>query len=184
MVTSQYFNLLIQNQVVWLLGRKGAPKMRILYCDFAVTKLYWSENGIDTDAEITNEVEINKKSDAIANRSINISDIIEIRAGTDIDPDTSSTALKLAAKAGVQAAVLMLQRREASQIQNSSKGGKLNNNDGAQLPKRTFTQQLFFGSNSNSKESDETLLYGTATLRRTCKPEDLPLCISLILPDR
>lgn len=150
-----------------ILGRQGGPKKRILYCDFGVSKLFWSNSLLSV--EQANEVGIDNLIDE--SKTVHITDITEVRAGTDLDPDTSLKALQIAAKAGVQAAATMLQRREAA-----IKAGK----EAKPAEKRRSLVGSIFGGH----DKDDELLYGTATLRKKAKPEEFSQCLSLITNDR
>ena len=159
-------SLLFTLSLLFLLtGRQGGPKKRVLYCDFGVTKLFWSDAQIS--AETAHEVGIETLIDA--SRMVELSAIVEVRAGVDLDPDTSTTALRTAAKAGVQAAAAMLQRREADSIVREGRSEK---------------GKSLLGSIFGGHEKGNELLYGTATLRKKVKPEDFGTCISLITADR
>ena len=104
-------------------------------------------------------------------RSVNIADIIEIRAGVDLDPETSTAALQKAAKEGVQVAIALLQKRESSgYIETHSK-----------TEKRSSIVKSIFGGHQ-SKEDE--LLYATPILRKKAKPEEYSQCLSLITADR
>lgn len=132
-----------------------------------MTKLFWSNSLLS--AEQAHEVGIDNMIDE--SKTVNIADITEVRAGTDLDPDTTMKALQIAAKAGVQAAVTMLQKREAA-----IKAGK--------EAKPTEKRKSLVGSLFGGHEKDEDLLYGTATLRKKAKPEEFSQCLSLITNDR
>lgn len=56
------------------IGRKGSPKERLLRCNPAVTRIYWSR-----------DLHSNELPDD--SKSIGLRDIIELRRGSDPDPD-------------------------------------------------------------------------------------------------
>lgn len=152
-----------------LSGRQGGPKQRILYCDFNVTKLYWTNSVVDADAAHSSGIE----SQFDPSKMVNMADVVEVRAGTDLDPDTTLAALKAASKNGHQAAMILKQKKEAS-----IKAGVEE-----KVPeKRKSLVGSIFGSHAHDKE--EELLYGTATLRKKAKPEEFSRCLSLITHDR
>eukprot|EP01039_Chlorochromonas_danica_P003720 gene3720-4069_t len=135
-------------------GRKGQPKKKVLKCDPEVSRLYWV-----SEKEAEDPLEDNKH--------IEINQIRSIRVGTDIDPATSEEALKQAAANGT-----ISERKLLKTVQQKEKLG----------PKTSPKNKGLFSSFFSTKE--EGILYGTAALRRTCKPEHMALCISFILPDR
>lgn len=99
---------------------------------------------------------VNKRNEAPNEKKcIKLPDITEVRKGTDIDPIT---------KPEVQERVLLqpTETRPAPLIR-----------------KQSLSQSML-----NLNDSKNEVFYATQTLRRTAKTEELPLCISLILPDR
>jgi hypothetical protein len=75
-------------------GRQGGPKKRILYCDAAVTKLFWADSVLN--AETAHEVGIENMLDE--SRAVSLADVLEVRAGVDLDPETPTAALRAATK--------------------------------------------------------------------------------------
>ena len=139
-------------------GRQGKPKRKRLFCNPQVTVLMWQAETVE-DEEETKDV-----------RFINISDIKSIRLGTEIDPITTETALQHALEFGEihqsdYITVQEIKQKEGIVDKPGQKGG--------------FLSSFFMGG----KEKD-VVLYGTAILRRSCKPEEMKLCISFILEDR
>lgn len=57
-----------------MVGRKGGPKERLLLCNGAVTRLYWS--GDLTSTALPDD-----------SKSVSLREVLEIRRGTDPDPD-------------------------------------------------------------------------------------------------
>jgi hypothetical protein len=156
-------------------GRQGGPKKRVLYCDFGVTKLFWSDSMLNP--ETVHEVGLDTVINAA--RSIELCDVLEVRAGVDLDPETTTTALRTAAKTGVQEAAAMLAKREASGTagNHSTAGAKEGKSE-----KKSLVQSLFGGGGGHDKEGE--LLYATAILRKKVKPEEFSKCLSLITADR
>lgn len=150
------------------IGRQGGPKKRVLFSDFGVTKLFWADSMLSV--ETVNEVGIDTMFDE--SRSVNIADILEVRAGVDLDPETSNTALQKAAKEGVQVAIALLQKRQSL--------GDADAHGGAKQEKRSIVKSIFGGHHNK----DDELLYGTAILRKKAKPEEFSQCLSLITADR
>lgn len=109
-------------------------------------------------------------------RFINISDIKDIRLGTDIDPITSDSALQSAYEHGE------IQRSDMDMVKEARQREGINN---IPTDKSFYARKTggFLSSFFVSKEKD-VVLYGTPTLRRSCKEEDMKMCISLILEDR
>jgi hypothetical protein len=100
---------------------------------------------------------------------VRLVDIVEVRAGVDLDPHTSITALRSAAARGEQDAAAMLRRREAVGDVGAMK----------EVPHhKSFTGSLFASAEPNE------LLYGTVTLRAGAKPEEFTSCLSLITTER
>lgn len=137
-------------------GRQGNPKKKILKCDPQVTRLYWlSEKEAQDPLDDSKFIEVSK--------------IQEIRVGTDIDPATPEEALQQAAADGSLSTNKLM---KIAQLKES-----------LGMVKPAAKPKGMFGGLFGGGARDE-ILYGTAALRRTCKPEHLPLCISLIMPDR
>jgi hypothetical protein len=145
-------------------GRQGKPKKRILTCDPNVTVLFWLAENEENDVDSVLEA-----------KSFNLSDVIEIREGTDIDPETSSTALTAAAANGIISPDKLMELVKAKE--------ELKNASDTPTKKTAGGKQNLFESIFGSKEK-EGILLGTSTLRKNCKAEDFKLCFSLILPDR
>jgi hypothetical protein len=154
-------------------GRQGAPHMRVLYCDANVTKLFWSATAVTSSntAEATRDIE----QSLDPSKTIAIADIIEVRAGTDIDPETSTAALKAAAKAGVKAASTMLRRRDAGATEEEKQSAAATSK-----PRKSLVGSLFGGG----RDKEETVLYGTSILRKRLKENEYALSLSLITADR
>lgn len=95
---------------------------------------------------------------------IKTKDIKGIRLGTDIDPTTSLTALERAKRDG---------RYEKEKVK-----------DAIGLKTKMHTNSDQEGFFSKLFGHHDSILFGTHVLRKNCKPEDLPLCISLILDKR
>lgn len=142
-------------------GRQGKPQNRRLQCDFQVTKLFCRSNSVYKD--------------------VNISHIQSIRRGTDIDPASPvhPDFTKPAPSPGIN------NRSMYSSPPTSPTGDSL----------IRMKSGVFFSAQSNpsmgpglkrkkSLLEQGAILYGTLNLRRNCKPEDMPMCLSLILPDR
>lgn len=139
-----------------------------MYCDYNVTKLFWASSLVDADLAHTSGIE----SLFDASKTVNLSEVIEVRAGTDLDPETSLAALKTATKNGNQAAMVMKQKREASI------------KAGTHSEKVAEKRKSLVGSLFKSHEKEDELLYGTAILRKKAKPEEFSRCLSLITNDR
>jgi hypothetical protein len=142
------------------LGRQGKPKRRILTCDPEVTLLFWVP-----DSTAPNDAESYKEG-----RSINLEEVLEIREGVEIDPETSSAALTAAAATGTISPDKLMELVKAKE--------ELKNVDRKPAQSSNLFESIF-----GHKEKDGILL-GTSNLRRYCKPEDFGLSFSLILPDR
>ena len=148
-------------------GRHGGPKRRMLYCDKEVTKLFWTDiisfehgsNTSVTDKLLTVDVD----------HVISLSHVLELQAGADIDPETHTAALELAAKGGMHAAATMLRAREAAAAA-----------EGKTLSKKTSSWRDVFSSHDKEKE----ILFGTAITRKNAKPDEMHLCISIITSER
>lgn len=113
------------------------------------------------------------EGDAVVDtKSINIDDVLELREGTDIDPETSPSALTAAAANGSIKPEKLLEIARAKE--------ELRSTDRKSHPSQSSN---LFESIFGTKEKDGILL-GTANLRRHCKAEDYKLSFSLILPDR
>lgn len=135
-----------------------------------MTQLFWTDS-------VLNPEEVHQKGiDAFIdpNRTVQLSDVLEVRAGVDLDPETTTAALRTAARTGVQEAVLLLAKREAGGHVDSGKEGK--------SEKRSLVKSLFGGGGGSDKDGE--LLYGTAILRKKVKPEEFSKCLSLITADR
>jgi hypothetical protein len=141
-------------------GRQGKPKRRILTCDSNVTLLFWLP-----ETSQTNDVEQLKEG-----KSINISDVLDIREGVEIDPETSSAALTAAAATGTISPDKLMDLVKAKEELKS-------------LDRKPSQKPNIFETIFGSKEKDGILL-GTFTLRKNCKADEFKLCFSLILPDR
>jgi hypothetical protein len=141
-------------------GRQGKPKRRILTCDPNVTILFWlPETGQTNDVEQLKE-----------GKSINISDVLDIREGVEIDPETSSAALTAAAATGTISPDKLMDLVKAKEELKA-------------LDRKPSQKPNIFETIFGSKEKDGILL-GTFTLRKNCKADEFQLCFSLILPDR
>jgi hypothetical protein len=158
-----YINVLvIQACFCCAVGRQGAPRKRMLFCDPSTTTLFWASDDTKSGGMPTLD----------PSKAIRLSDVLEVRAGTDLDPETSTADLNFAAKAGVQSAISLLQK-----IEHDLKAGKTIKSP----DKKKTLVDSFFGS---GKEKNTGLLYATAILRKKAKLDDLPLCISLITEER
>jgi hypothetical protein len=160
---SLLYSALKSGMIVIKHGRQGKPKKRILTCDPNVTVLFWLAENEDKDVESVREA-----------KSISLSDVVEIREGIDIDPETSSGALTAAAANGNISADKLMELVKAKE--------ELKNTD-TPTKKTAGGKQNLFESIFGAKEKDGILL-GTSTLRKNCKPEDFKLSFSLILSDR
>jgi hypothetical protein len=87
-------------------------------------------------------------------KKIPISEIDGIRLGNEIDPITPAETI----------ARFNAEQTEGKEVE--------------KLMKRRSTMSKFLGS------SKDEVLFGTAILRRTCKPEDMHLSFSLLMQDR
>ncbi len=85
-----------------------------------------------------------------------LSEVESIRLGTDIDPATPPEAIE---------------RMKA----------EIAGNNGSKLKRRASTRMSILGGQGADSNG---VLFGTPILRRTCKAEDMSMCISLILPNR
>lgn len=106
------------------------------------------------------------RSDSVY-KEILISDIKSIRKGTDLDP-ISPVSPGFAAASSVVA-------KQGNDMAPKSPYRAVNSSDNLQK------------SNSKRKKTildQGEVLYGTANLRRYCKPQDMPLCLSLITDAR
>lgn len=162
-------NALRKGVVVMKYGRQGKPKRRIITCDSNVDYLYYLPENTPLyadDRHLTNN-----------SKPIAIKDIQSIREGLDIDPETGEYALETAANLGIispikLSSVLAMKLNDAKNATKKSKpaGGSIFGS--------------FFGGKNSISEDANGILYGTSTLRKHCLLDDLPLCLSLILPDR
>ena len=144
--------------VFFSIGRQGKPKRKKIFCDPHISVLMWQS-------------EYEEEEEGKDVRYINISDIRSVRLGTEIDPFTSENALQVAVDHGE------IELTEVDKLYEEKK--MLDKNDKCfQKPSGGFLSGLFTG-----KDKD-TILYGTPNLRRTCKPEEMRYCVSLILEDR
>jgi hypothetical protein len=87
-------------------------------------------------------------------KAISVADIAEVRRGTDLDRAATSPAA-IAAYESKPAAPSALTKKKSVRMSILMTGAQ-----------------------------DDEVYFGTANLRRHCKPENMHLCISLILPDR
>jgi hypothetical protein len=150
-------------------GRHGKPKRKILTCNKGVTELHWHSEHRDRGGH-------DDDNDNDNSRLIKISNIIGLRLGTEIDPTTSPAALEAASASGaLHPSILfkVVKEKERLEREEAASGGTHHQ------PQKSGK---FFGSIFEKKETG--LLYGSVTLRRNCKAEELPLCFSLILPNR
>ena len=139
-------------------GRQGKPKRKLLFCNPQVTVLMWKAETLDD--EETKDV-----------RFINISDIKSIRLGKDIDPTTSDAVLEAAVGAG------QITQSEVYAVRDARK------KEGYDEKHPHKQSSNFFAGFFGSKEKD-TVLFGTSILRRSCKPDEMKMCISFSLEDR
>lgn len=89
-------------------------------------------------------------------KTVTLSDVESIRLGTDVDPVTSAEALRA------------LQEDTSGEASNKGKRMTL-------IRRASYTLR---------GKADDSLYFGTATLRRTCKTDDMRFCLSLIMADR
>jgi len=132
-----------------------------------VTKLYWTNSVVDADAAHTTGLE----AQLDPTKMVNLVDVLEVRAGTDLDPETPLAALKIGTKNGNHAAMVLKQKKEAAI--------KAGTESKAPEKKKTLVGSLF-----GTHEKEDELLYGTAILRKKAKPEEFSKCLSLITQDR
>lgn len=126
----------------------------MLYCDSEVKKLFWEKIGNDYSSD---------------SKFIHIKDIIEVRAGIDIDPQSPLKVLETAAvKHNIP---------QAQDLYNKKKNT-------IQEPSNKSLFSTLVGLNHHQQQEKDGLLYGTPILRRTCKTEDLSKCFSLITSER
>lgn len=181
-------------------GRQGAPKRRILQCDSELTALFWMAEPRKRSTTEAGDGSLN------SDKSVLLAEVQSVRMGTEIDPAASRIHPHLSASSPTVS-------YSASPISTSdnlddgalnlhlaaegpSPGRKLSNgtetqsvatsvaNSNLQGGNKTHKRKSSFFS-SNTGNSDSNGVYtGTAILRRNCKPEDLSLCFSLILPTR
>jgi hypothetical protein len=92
-------------------------------------------------------------------KKCSLSEVEAIRLGTDVDPATPKEVLA----------------RVAAESQGL-----------ASPPSRTVSRRATSRMSilGGSSVENDGMLFGTAILRRTCKKDDMAMCISLILPDR
>jgi len=178
-------------------GRQGAPKRRILQSDSEITALFWM-------AEPRKRSEASESS-LNADKSVQLSEVLSVRMGTEIDPTASRIHPHLSSShaTSYSSAASPVSTSDtlddgALHPEGTSPGRKLSNGSETQSVATSValsTQQgtsgksqykrksSFFSSSAGSSDSSGVYT-GTATLRRNCKPEDLSLCFSLILPSR
>jgi len=80
--------------IILISGRNGIPRRKLLCCEYETGKIFFASESMSSELADDNLDEID---DA---KILNLSDIIELRRGTDIDPESPYKALELAAKAG------------------------------------------------------------------------------------
>lgn len=164
-------NALRRGIVVLKFGRQGKPKRRILTCDSNVEYLYYFPENTTLhtdDRHLLNNT-----------KCMQISDITQIREGLDIDPETAEDALETACNLGI-ISPLKLSSVIAAKKSNESKSALNRNPSG----KKSGLFGSLFGGRSTMAEDSNGILYGTSTLRKHCILDDLPNCLSFILPDR
>jgi hypothetical protein len=96
-------------------------------------------------------------------KKIPLQEVEAIRLGTDVDPATPADALA------------RLNAAETASVDQSVTG-----NHPAEAKMKRHSSLRFLGGGGDK----DKVLYGTSILRRTCKPDDMHLCISLIMENR
>jgi len=80
--------------IVLILGRNGILRRKLLCCEYETGKIFFASESMSSELAYGNLDEIDDAN------ILNLRDIIELRRGTDIDPESPYKALEIAAKAG------------------------------------------------------------------------------------
>jgi len=80
--------------IILISGRNGTPRRKLLCCEYETGKIFFASESMSSELAYGNLDEIDDAN------ILNLRDIIELRRGTDIDPESPYTALEIAAKAG------------------------------------------------------------------------------------
>lgn len=110
-------------------------------------------------------------------KQIKLSEVDQVRLGTDIDPETPEFLLHQPLNEANNDAVEELASVAEDEKSVASSNAQDSQAGGAKRPRSKMRRKVsIFRRNK--------ILLGTANLRRHCQPEDHQLCVSLILPDR
>jgi len=103
LVRIEYIHILLRNTRYFIFyfisGRNGISKRKLLCCEYDTGKLFFASESMSSTSKKPESTDdhLDEIDDA---KILNLSDIIELRRGTDIDPESPYKAIELAAKAG------------------------------------------------------------------------------------